>query len=78
VKGKPCLFVRRRIDPAIAAQLGFPVDSSERIITTIGGLSIINNSKNILGYGVVGYESIALAVTNPYAISWCDELTSPQ
>ena len=77
VKGKPCLFVRRRIDPAIATQLGFPVDSSERIITTIGGLSIINNSKNILGYGVVGYESIALAVTNSYAIAWCDELTSP-
>ena len=75
--GKPCLFVRRKISPEVATQLGFPVDQAERIITTIGGLQIVNNSKNILGYGVVGYESVALAITNSLATCWCDELTSP-
>jgi len=74
VGGKPCLFVRRKINPEIAKQLGFPIDSAERLLTTIGGLSIINNSKNILGYGVIGYESRAIAVTNPYAIAWSDDM----
>ena len=77
VAGKPCIFVRRKIDPAFAALLGIPVDEAQRIVTTIGGLSVINSSKNILGYGVVGYESIAAACTNYKAIAWCDELTNP-
>ena len=77
VAGKPCIFVRRKIDPAFATQLGIPVDEAQRIVTTIGGLSVVNNSKNILGYGVVGYESIAVACTNYKAIAWCDELTNP-
>ena len=77
VAGKPCIFVRRKIDPAFATQLGIPVDEAQRIVTTIGGLSVVNNSKNILGYGVVGYESIAVACTNYKAIAWCDELCSP-
>jgi hypothetical protein len=75
--GKPCLFVRRKINPEVAAQLGIPADAAERLITTIGGLQVINNHKNILGFGVVGYECNIQAVTNYLAISWCDELCSP-
>jgi hypothetical protein len=75
--GKPCLFVRRKINPEVAAQLGIPADAAERLITTIGGLQVINNHKNILGFGVVGYECNIQAVTNYLAISWCDELTNP-
>ena len=77
VKGKPCLFVRRRISPEVATQLGIPADQAERLITTIGGLQVINNHKNILGFGVVGYECNIQAVTNYLAIAWCDELCSP-
>lgn len=75
--GKPCLFVRRKINPEVAAQLGIPADAAERLITTIGGLQVINNHKNILGFGVVGYESNIEAITNYLALAWCDELTNP-
>jgi len=75
--GKPMIFVRRRINPEVAAQLGIPADAAERLITTIGGLQVINNHSNILGFGVVGYECNVLAVTNYLATCWCDELTNP-
>jgi hypothetical protein len=75
--GKPCLFVRRKINPEVAAQLGIPADAAERLITTIGGLQVINNHKNILGFGVVGYECNIEAITNYLALAWCDELCSP-
>lgn len=73
VGGKPCLFVRRRINPEVAALLGIEPDKAQRLITTIGGLQVINNSKNILGYGVVGYEAVIQAITNYKAIAWCDD-----
>jgi hypothetical protein len=75
--GKPCLFVRRKINPEVAAQLGIPADAAERLITTVGGLQVINNHKNILGFGVVGYECNIQAITNYLALAWCDELTNP-
>ena len=75
--GKPCLFVRRKINPEVAAQLGIAPDKAERLVTVIGGLQVINNHKNILGFGVVGYECNIEAVTNYLAIAWCDELVNP-
>jgi len=75
--GKPCLFVRRKINPEVAAQLGIEPDKAERLVTTIGGLQVINNHKNILGFGVVGYECNIQAVTNYLAVCFCDELCSP-
>jgi hypothetical protein len=71
VGGKPCLFVRRKINPEVATLLGIEPDKAERLITTIGGLQVINNSKNILGYGVVGYEAVIQAITNYKACAWC-------
>jgi predicted ribosome-associated RNA-binding protein Tma20 len=73
VAGKPCLFVRRKINPDVANLLGIEADKAERLITTIGGLQVINNSKNILGYGVVGYECVIQAITNYKAVAWCDD-----
>lgn len=75
--GKPCLFVRRKINPEVAAELGIPADQAQRLVTTLGGLTVINNHKNILGYGVVGYECVIHAVTNYLALCWCDELANP-
>jgi hypothetical protein len=74
VGGKPCLFVRRKINPDVATLLGIEPDKAERLITTIGGLQVINNSKNILGYGVVGYECAIEALVNYKAVSWSDDL----
>jgi len=74
VGGKPCLFVRRKINPEVATLLGIEPDKAERLITTLGGLQVINAGKNILGYGVVGYECCVEAVTNFKAISWSDDL----
>lgn len=76
VGGKPCLFVRRKINPDVAKLLEIEPDKAERLITTIGGLQVINNHKNILGYGVVGYECVIEAVTNYKAIAWSDSLVS--
>jgi hypothetical protein len=72
VGGKPILFVRRLINPEVAALLGIEPDAAQRLITTIGGLQVINNHKNILGYGVVGYEAIIEAITQYKAICFCD------
>jgi hypothetical protein len=74
--GKPCLFVRRRINPEVAGQLGIAPDAAQRLVTTIGGLQVINNHKNILGYGCIGYESVIEAVTLSKAVCWSDELAS--
>ena len=76
VGGKPCLFVRRKINPAVAQLLGIEPNEAQRLITTIGGLQVINNHKNIMGFGVVGYECVIEAITNYKAISWSDTLVS--
>ena len=75
--GKPALFVTRKMNPEIAKQIGLPVEGRDRLLATIGGLQVLNNAKNILGVGMVGYESRAIAIINPLAICFCDELTNP-
>ena len=72
--GRPILFVRRMINPGIAAGMG--VDAAQRLISVAQAPQVINNHKNILGYGVFGYESIIEAIVNYKAIAWCDDCTA--
>lgn len=66
-KGKPVIFVRRRIPAEIAKMMGADVDGAERM------LSVSSDTTNVagtdtLGYSVYGYESVVLAITNARAI----------
>jgi hypothetical protein len=72
--GKPILFVRRKISPEIAQGMGINVDEAFRLVSVAQTPTVINNSKNILGYGVFGYESLIQAVTNFKAICWITTL----
>jgi hypothetical protein len=72
-QGKPVTFVRRMINPAIAAQMG--VEAGERLVSVAQVPTIINaDNKNTLGYGVFGYESIIETITNYRAIAWSDSM----
>jgi hypothetical protein len=69
--GKPIVFVRRKVSPAIAAQMGAGVDGAQRcVISTETPMVIATDSLNTLAYGVYGYESIVLAILNVKAIAW--------
>lgn len=72
---KPCLFIRRKFGAGLSQAAGIEGEA-ERLVTSIGSLQVINNSKNILGVGVFGYENIGLAVTNYLAVCWCTDLLS--
>jgi hypothetical protein len=72
--GKPCLHVRRKINPDIAANMGANPEEAYRFVSVAQTPTVINNSKNILGYGVFGFESIVEAVTNFKAIAWSDSM----
>ena len=72
---KPIMFVRRKVSPEVAKAMGLNVEG-QRIITSVGGLQCIGTG-NVLGYGVVGYESFGCAVVNAKAIAICDELALP-
>ena len=71
--GRPILFVRRLINPEVAAGMG--VDSAERLIQVAQTPSLIDTGKHILGYGVFGYESVIQAVVNYKAIAWCSAIS---
>jgi len=71
VGGKPILFVRRLIDPGVAKEMGIAPDAAERLISNLGGLQVVSTT-NILGYGVIGYEAITLAITRYKDICYCD------
>ncbi len=70
---KPCLLIRRKFGAELVKSAGIDGEA-ERLVTEIGGLQVINNSKNILGYGCVGYQNIGLAVTNYLATCFCKNL----
>ena len=72
--GKPILFVRRKISPEIAQGMGINADEAFRLVSVAQTPTVINNSKNILGYGVFGYENLIQAVTNYKAICWITTL----
>jgi len=69
-EGKPIKFVRRRITPEIAQQMGVDVDEAQRAIMV--NPVPVQDSGNRLAYGVYGYESTIFCVTNPYAIVYSD------
>jgi len=73
--GKPVTFVRRMITPAIAAEAGMIVDAQQRatIVTpSLVNVPVSGTNENVLGYGIVGVESVIFCITNPYAIATCD------
>lgn len=72
--GRPILFVRRKISPEIAQGMGINPDEAFRLISVAQTPTVINNSKNILGYGVFGYESLICAITNFKALCWITTL----
>jgi len=71
VGGKPVLFVRRKINPAVAQLMGIAPDNAQRLITTLGGLQVVSTT-NILGYGVIGYEAVIEAIVRYKDICFCD------
>ena len=74
-KGKPVIFVRRRIPAEIAKMMGAGVDNAQRM------LSVSSDTTNVagtdtLGYSVYGYESVVMAITNARAIKKSADLSS--
>ena len=74
-EGLPISFVRRRIMPDVAEQMGADVDSAERAIF-VGNVPtqvvFSGTSRDVLGFSVFGYESIIICITNPLAIVAAD------
>lgn len=73
--GKPIAFVRKRISPAIAEQMGAEVDKAYRAIF-VGevptNVEFEGVTSDVLGYSVFGYESIIFCITNPLAVVLAD------
>lgn len=75
VDGKPVKFVRRIVSPEIAQAAGLAVDNAQRctIVTPAPVIVPVSGTNEpVLGYGVIGYESVIFCITNPYAIATCD------
>lgn len=77
-QGKPVTFVRRRISPDIAKLMGADVDGAQRALIAnpvpVQAVPPVTGGtqSNLLAYGVYGYESVVMAITNPLAIVRCD------
>jgi len=69
--GRPIYFLRRKIGPEIAAQMG--VESGVRIVSVAQVPQIINTT-NTLGYGCFGYESFMFVITNYRAIATMNDM----
>jgi hypothetical protein len=69
--GKPITFVRRKLNPAVAALMGASVDAAQRALV-VGQTPVIVSGTNTLAYSIYGYESVIFCITNPYAIVLCD------
>lgn len=73
--GKPVAFIRRKISAQIASEAGLTVDAMERatIVTPAPvNVPVSGTNENVLGYGVIGFESCIFFIKNPYAITSCD------
>lgn len=76
-EGKPIKFVRRKISADIAKLMGADVDNAQRAVivnpvpvqVNFGSPAV---ASNVLGYGVYGYESVVMAITNPLALCKSD------
>ena len=70
--GKPVLFVRKKLDSVsiLGGLINEAGDAPERlVITSLNPITVFTGSKRYLGVGVTGFEEIAIAITNPYALS---------
>ena len=74
-KGKPVIFVRRRIPADIAKLMGAEVDKTERGLW-VNPAPVQVAGVNTLGYGVYGYESVVLAITNARAMKKSADLSA--
>lgn len=69
--GKPLLFVRKKLDSlkllgGVIAQDG---GSPERLVLSSPNPITVTGSARYLAYGVIGFEEVATAVINPYALA---------
>jgi len=74
-EGKPIWFVRRKISPEIARLMGADVDVAQRALMVGQTPEVVDfsgTSSNVLGFSVVGYESVIFAIPNPKMIVKCD------
>jgi len=74
-EGKPVKFVRRKISPDIAKLMGCEVDSAQRALVvnpTPVPIDFSGTTWNTLAYGIYGYESIVMTITNPKSICIAD------
>lgn len=69
-EGKPIKFIRRKISADIAKLMGADVTKAQRAL--IVNPTPVQDSGNVLAFGVYGYESIAFCIPNPKAICTCD------
>ena len=67
--GKPIIFCRRKISPERAAEMGINPEEGFRLVSVAQVPTIINNSKNILGYGCFAYEQEISAIVNYKALA---------
>lgn len=73
-KGRPVHFSRRKFSGEVA-QLAGAQEGAVRLIDILPTPYPVNaQGANTLGFGVYGYESKTMVLTNYRAISWCDEI----
>jgi len=66
-------MVRRKFSGEIASLAGAK-EGDVRLVKILENPQPINAANAMtLGYGVFGYESLILAITNYRAIAWCDD-----
>ena len=68
--GKPIAFVRRKVSPLIAQQMGASIDGAQRALIVDKALTNIDGT-DTLGFGIVAYEKIIWAITNVNCIVKC-------
>jgi len=74
-KGKPIAFCRKLIPANVAEQMGASVDSAQRAIF-VGqvptNVEFSGVTSDVMGFSVLGYESIIFCITNPSAVVVAD------
>lgn len=75
-KGRPIHFSRRKFSGEVA-KLSGAQEGAVRLISVVETPIVVNAANaNTLGYGVFGYESKSMVLTNFRAVSWTDEIIS--
>ena len=68
--GKPLLFVRKKMDSvaALGGVVSSDGDNPERLVMVSPNPITVTGTARYLAVGVIGYEQVASAVTNPYGV----------